>query len=148
MSYPDRFESDKEAYLEKINDSNYSYNIDYDEAFLLTLLIENLKEAKFIYHLGYRNYLTILLNDAKGNKSRVVNYKSTIWFNVGLLFAMGEIEDLKRKFENNASKMAKFLKHPNYEKYILATLNDYKTTNKDKNIYASKSKMEKNSFPL
>lgn len=68
--------------------------------------------------------------------------KNRIWFKVGLLFATGEMDELITKFNKNATKIAIHLKAPNYNKYILATMHNYKETNSDKNIYANSEKMQ------
>lgn len=70
------------------------------------------------------------------------DYKDKIWFKVGLLFATGEMKQLAKDLDNNATQIAESLEEPGFNKYILATLNDYQKSNKDKNIYASRMKMQ------
>lgn len=66
-----------------------------------------------------------------------------IWLKVGTKLATGEINKSSLK-DNSAPKIAKVLDLPlGSDKYILGTINNYqKEGNKDKNIYASKEKMQ------
>lgn len=65
-----------------------------------------------------------------------------LWFQVGLKFATGEINQLPFN-ELSTPKIRKALKlPPGADKYLLATMQDYRETNKDKNIFASKKKMD------
>lgn len=66
-----------------------------------------------------------------------------IWFEVGLLFATGEMDILIKKHNRNATKIAEELQKTSYNKYILASMNDYKESNSDKNIYFNWKKMQK-----
>lgn len=78
-------------------------------------------------------------------------FTSTIWFKVGLLFAKGELNQYSNSNKSgfkkgySALKVAKELGNKSYEKYILATINNYPSdnVNGDKNIYNSKDKMDK-----
>jgi hypothetical protein len=65
------------------------------------------------------------------------------WFKVGILFAKGEIQKLRK--ENPKISFAKIAEHfnnKNYEVYIKATNNNYTKTNPDKNIYINFDKMD------
>lgn len=66
-----------------------------------------------------------------------------IWFKVGLLFATGEMDKLLKKYNKKPLKVAESLNEPIFEKYILATMNDYRESNTDKNIYYNRDKMLK-----
>ncbi|WP_417237210.1 hypothetical protein [Bizionia paragorgiae] len=82
------------------------------------------------------------------------DFKEEIWFKVGLLFASGAMEKYYFINEKNktifkegysAPKVAKDLDNDNYNKFILATINDYPSTNPNgnKNIFNSREKMQK-----
>ena len=82
------------------------------------------------------------------------DYKDKIWFKVGLLFANGTMKKYYKlndkgimSFEDNytAPKVALELGNTNYNKLILAAINDYPPTsnNANKNIFNSRDKMEK-----
>jgi len=77
------------------------------------------------------------------NNSNKKDYKITIWFKVGLLFATGEMDKLLKKYNDNPRKVAESLEKPNFEKFILATKNNYKESNTEKNIYYNRDKMLK-----
>jgi hypothetical protein len=81
-------------------------------------------------------------------------FKNELWFKVGLLFASGEMEKYysvtnkkETAFKNNysAPKVAKELGFDNYNKFILATINNYPkdNPNRSKNIFNSRIKMNK-----
>lgn len=76
---------------------------------------------------------------------KLKKYLHTIWFQVGLLFANGEMDKLiiKHTIDKvpNPNGIARELGHPNYSKYILATLNNYSGANGDKNIYNNPDKI-------
>lgn len=79
-------------------------------------------------------------------------YKTENLFKVGLLFAKGELNKyftINNKNEivinsgYSAPKIAKELKNENYNKWILASLNNYKGTSGNKNIFNSLDMMTK-----
>lgn len=79
-------------------------------------------------------------------------YKTENLFNVGLLFAKGELNKYftinnKNEIVTNsgysAPRIAKELKNDSYNKWILASLNNYKGTNGNKNIFNSLDMMTK-----
>lgn len=74
-------------------------------------------------------------------ENKVKNNQEKIWFKVGLLFANGKMDELLEYFNDSVTKTAEHLEKPNYNKYILATKNNYTKTNSDKNIYSKRSKM-------
>jgi phenylalanyl-tRNA synthetase alpha subunit len=83
------------------------------------------------------------------NEQKEDSDQKRIWFKVGLLFAKGEMEqfysikkDNMLLFKDNysAPKVGNEINQPTFVKYILGTINNYKT---DKNIFNNKSKMEK-----
>lgn len=75
-------------------------------------------------------------------KENKKEYKKHVWFKVGLLYATIDMETLIEKFNRVPIKVAVHLGFPSYEKYILATMNNYKGNNSSKNIYHSKERME------
>jgi hypothetical protein len=123
-----------------------------------------IKLDEFENHISSANaimdYITIQLNNYSDSlengkpKKDKKNYKDYVWFKVGLLFADGTMEKyykvtdigfLKLKDNFTAPKVAIDLGHEGYEKYILATLNNYNSNSdsKKKNIFSSREKMEK-----
>lgn len=90
-------------------------------------------------------------NTVEKKKATVKNHKSEIWFQVGLLFAKGDMNKYynpkKSGFKDgySAPKVAREIGHENYDKFILATINNYHpdNTNANKNIYNFKDKMDK-----
>ncbi len=69
-------------------------------------------------------------------------YKKKIWFRVGLMFANGEMQELLKQPKANPTNVAKKLNNMGYNKYILATHNNYSKNNLDKNIYADPYKLQ------
>jgi hypothetical protein len=108
----------------------------------------------------YKEHLTRLL---EGKNKPLVNdkeysniqqddkYLNEIWFKVGVLIAKGDLNEYYKsnkigfKEGYSALKVAKELNNIKYEKFILATINNYPSgnSNADKNIYNSKKKMNK-----
>lgn len=81
------------------------------------------------------------------------DYKTKIWFKVGLLFANGEMDKLKTQFNSNATQIAKHLNNTSYRPFISESIS--KTNESDKNIYANPNKLLKicnhcieNSIPM
>lgn len=64
------------------------------------------------------------------------------WHKIGVSFATGEMDKLIEKFNGSFNSIAVHLGNKNYEKFILASKNDYKKTNTEKNIYYSRKKMQ------
>ncbi len=107
------------------------------------------------------NSFTVSKNDSRGNSNAVKQSKivedldeNKIWFKVGLLFASGKMEKYYKVNDNGATvfredytspKIAKDLGKEGYNKYILATIQNYPVTNRnaDKNIFNSKDRMKK-----
>ena len=91
------------------------------------------------------------VNSQKSESINNLKYKSQIWFKVGVLFANGEMNKYYNKgrtgFANgySAPKVAKEFGNTSYNKFILASINNYDSDNQngDKNIFNSKDKMEK-----
>lgn len=75
-------------------------------------------------------------------KSDSKDYKDEIWFQVGLFFATGVLDELKIQ-NKSGSQIARDLGNQNYDKYILATMNNYKKTNTDKNLLLHPDKLQK-----
>lgn len=78
------------------------------------------------------------------DKNSIKNYKETIWFKVGLLFANGEIETLKTTFNNNCTQFAKskFGENANsYRVYISESFSE--NAESKKNIFNSPDKVKK-----
>lgn len=86
-------------------------------------------------------------------KSDQAKYKNEVWFKVGLLFASGKMENYYTEVTGGiifkkgytAPKVAKSLGNINYNKFILASVNNYlpNNPNGNKNIFNSKDKMDK-----
>ncbi|MCP2028040.1 hypothetical protein L1276_003208 [Flavobacterium sp. HSC-32F16] len=108
------------------------------------------KEQIKIENLSKSNYK----NEEISNFDEVKDCKTEIWFLVGCMFASGKME--KYYFINdkdttvfkdgfNASKAAKDLGNNSYNKFILATINNYPANNRNgnKNIFNSREKMQK-----
>lgn len=78
-------------------------------------------------------------------------YKSENWFRFGILLAKGELnkfyDSSKKVIKSDYSALAVAIElgDKNFEKYVLATLNNYSSdsSNANKNIYNSKNKMVK-----
>ncbi|MDT8413720.1 MAG: hypothetical protein RQ875_14750, partial [Vicingaceae bacterium] len=81
----------------------------------------------------------------------VDKYKDNLWFKFGLLLATGRMNEYlspnKTVLKSNysAPKIAKELGNESFEKYILATINNYSlnNSNANKNIFNSRDKMLK-----
>lgn len=65
---------------------------------------------------------------------------STLWFQIGLLFATGEMEQLRVKFNGNATQIANSLGNKNYRPYISESLS--MTNKSDKNIFSQPKKLK------
>lgn len=75
----------------------------------------------------------------KYDKTTTENFKTKLWFKVGLMIANGEMEVLKKKHSDNYSSIAKELDNVNYRPYIS---DSYGTNSEsDKNIFNSARKM-------
>lgn len=133
----DQLEKDYKKYLEKIDDLFDSYTV--NEKSILSRnyvrLLKNLKNPTFL-ESDLVDYLTQGDNllDKMDELEQEINLP---WFKVGLLFASGEIKNYSLK-TMSASEIAKANNVPGGEKYILGTVNSYKT---DKDIYYSEKKM-------
>lgn len=68
-------------------------------------------------------------------------FKTELWFKVGLLFATGEMDKLIIEFSSNATQIAKSLKNKNYRPYISESIS--KTNDNDKNIFSKFNKIKK-----
>lgn len=65
-----------------------------------------------------------------------------LWFQVGFLFAKGDIQEFKKKNDGiSFNKIAEHFGNLSYETYIKATIQNYTSSNGDKNIYANLNKM-------
>lgn len=93
-------------------------------------------------------------NKQNSNFNVIKDYKSEIWFLLGFMLASGKMEKyyyvndsqttvFKEGF--NSSKIAKELGNNSFNKFILATINNYpiSNTNGNKNIFNSREKMQK-----
>lgn len=66
------------------------------------------------------------------------------WFRVGLQFATGEMDELKIKFNGNATQIAKYLyksEYKSYRPYISDSIGN--SSKSDKNIFSSQAKLKK-----
>lgn len=134
----------KELELENILTSlNNSKNNELHEFY--SDVTYRLKDTNLSVQPNYRQFEEIKSFIQQNRNSKDYKDKSVedkIWFKVGVLFATGEMDALINQHDRNATQIAKHLKAPNYNKYILATMNDYRDNNLDKNIYASPQKMQ------
>lgn len=97
-------------------------------------------------YVDNKNRLLILKELIKNQPPQKTEKKkeNTLWFKTGLLFAKGEMEKYysangkAMRSDYTAGKIADEVDFPKGEKYILGTLQGYKT---DKNIYNSRDKM-------
>lgn len=143
---------DLNAQWEFIQKNLEEFNIEHDEIELFSYYQKlKINEAKKI------NYINSKIVDREGLKTDTKNqdekYKNEIVYKVGLLFASGGMEkyyEIKKgetifKSGYSAPKVAKEVGHVDYEKCILATVNDYKKEmtggNGNKNIFNSRFKM-------
>lgn len=78
-------------------------------------------------------------NTQANNVDENTNHKNTLWFQIGLLFATGEMKVLLANHENNATHIAKNLGNRNLRPYITESVS--KTNANDKNIFSSRKKM-------
>ncbi|MDB0040611.1 hypothetical protein N9E81_00350 [Algibacter sp.] len=78
--------------------------------------------------------------EIKENLSHFKNdYSDKYWFKIGLLFATGEMDDLLKANDRNATKIAKELGEANLRPYISDSIGQ--NLNSDKNIFGSREKM-------
>lgn len=138
----------KDVFIQKIREKGMVFNKYYFISFLRSEQVDVI-----LYQLQVEiKYLKEHIK--KHTKNTEKDYKDEIWFKFGLLFAKGEMnkyftinKDNKTVMNNEftAPKIAKELKRSNYNKYILATINDYSKDkeNGNKNIFNSREKMIK-----
>ena len=67
-------------------------------------------------------------------------HKDKNWFKVGLLFATGEMDNLMKQFNMNATKVAQHLDSKSYRPYISESISNTNTT--DKNIFSKPEKLK------
>jgi hypothetical protein len=78
--------------------------------------------------------------EIKENLSHFKNdFSDKYWFKIGLLFATGEMDDLLKANDRNATKIAKELGEANLRPYISDSIGQ--NLNSDKNIFGSREKM-------
>lgn len=136
------------------NGINNKASIHEIESILLTLedhgyvrsenaVIEGFQEVDYLlYTLTTKGILLIENPKPKVIEERKVEkYKLTIWFNVGLLFANGEMDKLIIQFKSNANQIAKSLNNPSYRPYISESIS--KANKNDKNIFSNQGKLRK-----
>lgn len=72
------------------------------------------------------------------------DFKTQHWFNVGLLFASGEMAKLKIEYSSNSTKIAQYLgNEKGLRPYISSSINEEKRPKSDKNIFSSPDKLLK-----
>jgi hypothetical protein len=86
-------------------------------------------------------------NEASKDKTitetKIKDYKNTIWFQVGLSFANGEMDSLLTKYNRNFTKIAnEHFKNKSYRQYINETAN-WENYDSDKNIFKRPEKLLK-----
>lgn len=121
----------------------------------------NIISVDYVKLDNYKKSVSLIfdfIKEESGNRnnkqtSKKLEIEKNIWFKVGLLFANGTMEKyysvtnnnlLKVKDKFTAPKIADELGDKGYNKYILATIQNYPKNNKnwDKNIFNSREKME------
>lgn len=115
-----------------------------------TVHLHSLTKGEFSGHLWNNDviYIKKCLIYAKNEQNEIIksvkkNSENLAWFNVGVLFANGEMNQLKIDFNSNATKIAKFKfgeKWKKYRPYISESINN--TTNSDKNIFSNNTKLQ------
>jgi hypothetical protein len=96
----------------------------------------------FQYAITTQAILTIekVIEDSKNKLNKQdEKYSSLLWFQVGLVFAKGEMKILLGKFDNNYTKVAKHLRNVNYRPYISESVS--KTNTSAKNIFSDQKKL-------
>lgn len=112
------------------------------------------KKHEAIELMKFEKYLIEQENNKIETNKPNEDYKTTLWFKVGLLFAKGEMNKYFTVNGNNETimkdgftvpKIAKELGDKRYNKTILATINNYPHNNPNgsKNIFNSRDKMSK-----
>ena len=93
--------------------------------------------------------LNIAENNQNNNdfKTKVKNYKDTIWFTTGIKLATGEAFDLYRKYKNDKGQFTKICLELGFKEsdrtYFSSTISDNKKNITDKNTFANKDKLQK-----
>lgn len=135
-----------------ISDLDY---IEYQQKYILdNLQIEKLHLADKKKHIAFINFLNSKAENQNGNVKNDEVYKNQNLFNVGLLFATGQmnkyftVNNINITVMNlgfSAPKIAKELNNQKSEKWILASLNNYAVSNVNghKNIFNSYNMMTK-----
>ncbi|MDT8413646.1 MAG: hypothetical protein RQ875_14360 [Vicingaceae bacterium] len=145
-------EFNKSEFIEKIKEKGITHNKFYFIIFLRheqidEVLYRLMVEIEFLRQLIEENRKFILELDITPDEK----YKKLIWFKLGLLFATGKMNEYLNpnnttlKDNYSPSKIAKELGNESFEKYILATINNYSlnNSNANKNIFNSRDKMLK-----
>lgn len=114
----------------------------------LDVLVSKDESYSFEKEQRYFELKKIFLDTSEIKDNNIKNsgsYESSLWFQVGVKFANGEIYSLIEKYGNNASKISKEIDLKRGEKYILASINNYSNdnSNKEKNIFNSPQKISK-----
>ena len=126
--------------LEKISRANYTVHISK------SYFIGNLWNREIEYIEKVLKLAEKILNepDEEPQPKSEKQKENTLWFKTGLLFAKGEMEKYysangkAMRSDYTAGKIADEVGFPKGEKYILGTLQGYKS---DKDIYNSRDKM-------
>ncbi|WP_242131350.1 hypothetical protein [Aestuariivivens marinum] len=114
-------------------------NITYSEIQLIQHQFEEVIKNSIVEELKLFLQELRKSNKPNVNDERYLTYK---WFKVALLFATGEIDDLKSRFNNNATQIAKQKFQDNwksYRPYISESMNN--TIVSDKNIFSKNEKL-------
>lgn len=110
------------------------------------------KKKRIEYYVAHLKNISDKKETARFEKtSTAKNNESKLWFKVGLLFANGSMDKYYNtnktgiKTQYTAPKIAKELGNASYNKFILATMNNYPidNPNANKNIFNSSDKMQK-----
>lgn len=140
-------------------------NENYDSESIKTGENIRLMQLKFHWYAGHLEYLKMkrfideLLEPERIIQQSVVPdgrkndnaYKNHVWFKVGILFASGKLNKYYNSPKNGfkagytSKNVAREIGIDNSDKYILATINNYSSSNPNanKNIYNTKERMEK-----
>ena len=127
-----------------------SYFIEKEFRQVDLLDLEQLNLSQKIQVDAYREYLekrkTIKQPEAidligTSNTEKIKKNEDKNWFKVGLLFATGEITDLLKKFENNATQIAKHKGNISFRPHITESLGNSKKTSSQSIYYPDKFKV-------
>lgn len=101
-----------------------------------------------LYNTLHKLYNPYLINYERLSFEKIQTKENkdeeTLWFQVGILFAEGKIQDLKKKNPKlSFADIAKYFNNSSYDTYIKATVQNYTKSNTDKNLFLHIEKIKK-----